>query len=118
MSTITVRYNSSLEAVLHPVKEDVRKALIAATTTALSVEPSGVIVEFIAWAEPFPQEAPEVLFRAETSVRRRELLRSWGTALITTWNALIEKHSGLFRPGMRVAAKPYVIDSEWIEEKL
>lgn len=114
MSTITCKYNPSLEAVLTPHKEQLRTELITATAKALSVDPKGVIVDFDPWGEPKPTQAPDVLFRAETSLRRRELLTAWGKALLAAWEKTI-KDLNVPLGNIRVATKPYVIDSEWHE---
>lgn len=118
MSTLTIRYSSALELGLKEFRSEIRQAVITATAQALQVDPKGVIVDFQPWSDPFPVEAPEVLFRAETSIKRRELLKPWAEALIQTWKNLAEMYPNLFSPEMRVAVKPYVIDSEWLEETL
>lgn len=114
MSTVTLKYSSSLEDVLAPHKEAVRLELITATVEALDVDPKGVIIDFDPWGEPKPAQAPDILFRAETSTRRRNLLSYWGKKLLSHWEK-ITTDLEIPTNNLRVAAKPYVIDSEWHE---
>jgi hypothetical protein len=112
MSTITVRYSPALQHEISVIQEQLITKIISATAQVLQVDPNGVIVELSPWIDTKPQNAPDILFRAETSVKRREHLNNWGKALLTAWQ---EAAQDLQLPTIRVAAKPYVLDSGWVE---
>ncbi len=114
MSTITVKYTTAVATVITPKLHAIREYLVIATATALAVDPNGVIVDFDPWGEPAPPQAPDVLLRAETSTRRQDLLTPWGNELVQAWQRAVAELD-LPLKDIRVAAKPYVIDSAWIE---
>ncbi|HYD35716.1 MAG TPA: hypothetical protein VD999_06625 [Vitreimonas sp.] len=112
MSTLTVRYSPTLQTKLNAFKDVLLSEFTKATTSALNVDPNGVIVELVPWSGSKPNNAPDVLIRAETSTRRRDHLKNWGEKLLIAWQTAAADQD---LPPIRVAVKSYVIDSEWTE---
>lgn len=118
MSTVIVKFNPELEKViLSPIKDQLIQEIIEVSAQVLKKQNSDIIVDFESWGNPKPQNAPDILFRAETSVARRPLLKEWGIELVQTYKELAKNLN--IPPGtkLRIVAKPYVIDSEWVEDR-
>lgn len=117
MSTVTVKTTVEIDKAITPFKLQIREGLIEATAKALNAKPQGIIIDFETWGEPAPEQAPAILLRGETSIHRRQLLREWGEELLNKWAELSENLKLPLDKNLRIAAKPYVVDLEWVEYK-
>lgn len=116
MSTIIVRPKKSVNSLIDTHKQELKNSFIDSTATVFDIKPSAVIVEFQTYDDPEPENAPDLLIRAETSVKRRYLLKDWAKSLLNAWKIFIKDRNLSLPENFRIAVKPYVIDSEWIED--
>lgn len=79
MSTVTIKFKSELEeTIIKPFRKKIRQEIIDTSAKILNKEPSAIIVDFEPWGTPSPQNAPDILLKAETSLARRHLIKAWG----------------------------------------
>jgi|GEM_PF-3196699 len=113
MSTIIIKYNPGIGGSFNGLKPNLATRVVQVTARVLNKQEKEVIVDFEAWSNPKPENAPDILLRAETSPSRRDKLDEWGKALLTVLQEVLDKLSTDRK--IRIAVKPYVIDSLWME---
>ena len=107
MSTVIVRFKEEHTPIVEEDKEKIDAALIKTTTQVFGITPEDVILDYSPITK-MSVNTPDILLRAETSVRRQNLIKPWADALL---NAI----KSLNLPGnLRIAVKTYCIDSVWV----